>query len=294
MHGRHLSGTLVFVDGQQMLVDCGEGTQYQLQKAPFKPNKLSCILISHLHGDHWYGLPGLLSSLSLHGRKKELILVCPKDLPDLVRSIPGLLEEDLSYHLKFVSLGDGDGEVRIGRTIVRWEPLDHPVHCVGFRITESDTDGNLDVDKANKYGLFDFEDYKRLKAGESVFSDSGIEVAPSDVIVPGEKGRVFGYVLDTRPCDAAIRLGENADLLLHEATFTQELLDRAEATGHSTALEAATVAAKAGARRLLLTHLSARYKETDAVRDEARTVFDDAEVADELKLYEIDTKVYSL
>ena len=145
-------------------------------------------------------------------------------------------------------------------TKISWEQLDHQVFCVGFRITESDAGGNLDIDKANRLGLIDFKDYQKLKDGQSVFTDSGVEVAPSDVIVPGEKGRVFGYVLDTRPCEAAINLAKDADLLLHEATFLQDMQDRAEATGHSTALEAATVAVKSGARKLLLTHLSARYK----------------------------------
>lgn len=293
MHGRHMSATLIGVDDRQILIDCGEGTQFQLQHVRFKPRKLDAILISHVHGDHWYGLPGLLSSLSLHGRRRKLTLAAPAELHRALEVIPGLGPDDLAYELRRVVVDEKATTMTVGKSKVEWLELDHPVYCVGYRITESDGEGNLDVDKARQLGINDFGDYKRLKAGHSVRTTSGHTVAPSDVIGPGESGRTFGYVMDTRPCPNAVRLAQDVDLLLHEATFLEDMQDRAIATGHSTATEAAAIARDANAHRLLLAHFSGRYKDATVVADEARKTFASTEVAEELTRYDIVKHVYT-
>jgi ribonuclease Z len=254
MHGRHLSSVLVRAGTDQVIIDCGEGTQFQLRKCGFKPRRLKAILISHLHGDHWYGLPGLLASLSLSVRTQDLILVGPSDFT------------------------------------VRWLELDHPMYCVGYRLIEDDAEGNLRVLEARSLGISDVKDFQRLKSGDSVENKIGQVVAPSDVITPGAKGRVFGYVSDSRPCKNGVLIGQDADLLLHEATFLDDMKERAEATGHSTAIEAATIAMEANAKKLVLTHFSARYEDAVELVAEAKTVFANTEAVVELEPIEIDCR----
>ncbi len=287
MHGRHLSSVIVSVGKTQVLIDCGEATQFQLSKSNYKPSRLETILISHLHGDHWYGLPGLLASLSLAGRTKAITIVGPSALQSVLRNIPGLKSDELSYPIQFVSVENDTDQLDTKSFTISWLELEHAVFCVGFRITENDPSGNLNVAKANALGISDFDDYRKLKEGISVENKLGQVVAPSDVVTPGPKGRVFGYVTDTRPCENGVRLGMNADLLLHEATFLEDLRDRAEATGHSTAKEAATIAKRAAAQRLLLTHFSARYDNADDLVNEAQSVFPNTSAVDELEPIEI-------
>ena len=279
---------LVRIGSTEILIDCGEGTQFQLVEARFKPGRLSTILISHLHGDHWFGLPGLLSSLSLNGRKRSLLIVGPEDLEITLRNIPGLSEDDLSYPVDFVSTSQekpsllSDSGLRI-----EWAPLDHSVECFGFRIEEPDAAGNLNVNKAKAFGIDDFRAYQRLKDGESVGNKLGQVIKPSDVVSPGKAGRVFAYVTDTRPCENGVRLARDADLLFHEATFMNDMRERAYETGHSTAIDAAKVARDAGARRLLLTHFSARYRELESLAAEARSIFLCSEAAVELQTFPV-------
>ncbi|NND72299.1 MAG: ribonuclease Z [Rhodothermales bacterium] len=282
MHGRHLSSVLVRVGSTQLLIDCGEATQFQLSASRYKPGKLSTILISHLHGDHWYGLPGLLASLSLAGRTRRLQIVGPDELEGVLRRIPGLKEDELAYPIDFISTNSSDS-LNLKKGIrISWAALDHGVPCVGYRIEEPGGEGNLDVDKARSFGVVDFQDYQRLKDGQSVENKLGQEISPSEVISPGKPGRVFAYVSDTRPCENGIMLGRNAQLLMHEATFMEDMRSRAEATGHSTALDAARVAKQARAARLLLTHFSARYEDAEIVALEAQTVFPNTSAAVEL------------
>lgn len=281
-YGRHLSATALDLGSEWILFDCGEGTQYQLLRTPLRPSRLSMICITHLHGDHVFGLPGLLTSLSMSGRREPLRLVGPPGLFDALYAWPGV--QGVSFEIEEVPLSDPLTVSLVHNTAayrVAARPLDHRVFCAGYRWEEKPGPGNLDVDKARALGVTEWPDFRRLKDGESV-EVAGRTVAPADVLLPAPPPRSFAYLTDTRPCEGGRRLAQGATLVVHDSTFTDEHADRAVETGHSTAREAAAVARDAGAGRLLLTHLSARYDTPDPLVAEARTVFPQTEAATEL------------
>ncbi len=273
-----------------LLFDCGEGSQLRLLESDVKLSRVAAILVTHLHGDHFFGLVGLLATMSLLHRDTSVTVVGPVGLRGLVRTMPGLQPEELTFEIDFVELEHSHGRVMAlkGNDWRIWaSPLDHGVPCFGYRYQEQDRAGTLDVEQARLLGVKDPKDFGRLKAGESIELDGGGVVEPSAVMGPSRPGGIFTYVTDTRPCAAAVDLAENADILYHEATFAADLSDRAEATGHSTTLEAARIASEAGAKRLLLSHFSARYRRFEHLVAEARTIFPGSEAAEELSRYQL-------
>lgn len=164
-------------------------------------------------------------------------------------------------------------------------PILHSIPAFGYRIEEADAPGNLDVDKVRALGVVDFEDFRRLKEGESVQLDDGRMLNPEDVVTPVKQGATFAYITDTRACKGSLELAQNAQLVYHEATFLQDDLERAERTAHTTAAEAARVAKDAGAEKLIIGHFSARYDDTRVIVEEARSIFKNTEAAEELKRY---------
>ncbi|WP_412062193.1 ribonuclease Z [Rubrivirga sp. IMCC45206] len=283
---RHLSGTLVRREGRSVLFDCGEGAQLQLVRGGLTRGPLDAICVTHLHGDHLFGLPGLLTTLSLLERDTPLTVVGPQGIAGIA-SLPGVAA--IPYPLTFRELTDEDGAVVFeddGITIEA-RPLEHRVPCWGYRYQERERPGSIDGAAARAAGVTEGWQFEALKRGETVALADGTELAPDGLVGPPRPGGAFAYVLDTVPCDGGRALAREADLLLHEATFTQAHADRAEAVAHSTARQAAEVARDAGARRLLLTHFSARYAETDGLVAEARAVFPESEAAEELRRYEV-------
>jgi ribonuclease Z len=169
--------------------------------------------------------------------------------------------------------------------VVEARPIEHRIHTIGYRFQERDRPGKLDPEQAKMLGVTDVKLFGILKTGSPVTLEDGRTVRPEQVIGPERPGTSFAYVTDTRPCEGGIALARSASLLYHDSTFTSDLQKRAIETGHSTALEAATVAREAGAHRLLLGHFSARYIDANVLLDEARTIFQNTEVAEELKRY---------
>ena len=282
-HGRHLSAMALDLGGEWMLFDCGEGTQYQVQKTALRPSRLSTICITHLHGDHFFGLPGLLTSMAMNGRRERLRLVAPEGLFDLLFAMPGV--EGLPYEVEAVGLPDTLTRATVAETpgyAIEARPLEHRVFCAGYRWQQKPGPGNLDVEKARVLGVAGWPDFRRLKAGEAVQTAQGL-VRPADVLIPPPAPRAFAYLTDTRPCEGGRLLAREADLVVHDATFTDAHAARAVETGHSTAREAATIAREAGAKHLLLTHLSARIEVADTLLAEARSVFPDTSIATELE-----------
>ncbi len=285
----HFSATAVEMGQGLFLFDCGEGTQHRLLGASLRWSRLKTICIPHLHGDHYFGLPGLLSTLSLLRHEKPLLLVGPPGLKSFINSIPSRVPGDeLSYPVEFLELDHEAGcqEVYLSKfgQIVAY-PIEHSIPAFGYRIEEPDTAGNLDVDKAKSLGVNDFEDFRRLKEGEAVQLDDGSLLHPENVVTASKRGAVFAYITDTRPCEGGRELARDATLVYHEATFMQAELERAIKTTHATAMEAAQVAADAGAKKLVIGHFSGRYNDTDALVEEARQVFKNTEAAKELKRY---------
>ncbi|MBT8400084.1 MAG: ribonuclease Z [Rhodothermia bacterium] len=273
-----------------LLFDCGEGTQLRLLHSDVKLSRVGAILITHLHGDHFFGLMGLLATMSLLHRDTPITVVGPAGLRDLVQRMPGLLPEELTFEVDFNELEHGHGRIMVldGKGWrISASPLDHGVPCYGYRYEEEDLVGTLDVERARQLGVRNPRDFGRLKAGETIDLEDGTVVEASAVMGPSTPGGVFSYVTDTRPCPAAVDLALDADILYHEATFADELADRAEATGHSTTVDAARIALEAGAKRLLLSHFSARYRRFDELVSEARSVFPNSEAAVELSRYQL-------
>ncbi len=287
---RHLAALALVRQGRVLLFDCGEGTQFQLLRAGVKRSALEAIFITHFHGDHFYGLMGLLATVALLERAAPLTVVGPAGLEKFVRSIPGVRNQGLPFALDFVELCEGFEHAVVFETVayaVEARPLDHRIFTLGYRWQEKPRPGRLDVERAQALGVTDYRHYRRLKAGEAVTLDDGRVVPPEAVVGPPRPGVAFAYVSDTRPCAAGVALAAGADLLYHEATFGDDLAERAAETGHSTARQAAEVARRAGAARLLLGHFSARYKDPAPLVEQARAVFQNTEAAEELKRYKI-------
>ena len=287
---RHLSATLVRREGRSVLFDCGEGTQLQLVRGELTRGPLDAVCITHLHGDHLFGLPGLISTLALLDRPHPLTIVGPKGVTDVLRAIPNVDPGRLPFDLTTVELVEGDD----GRVVfedehvtVEARPLDHRVPCWGYRLSERARPGALDADAARAAGVPDGEAMGALKRGEPVTLGDGRRVTPDGLVGPEQPGEVFAYVLDTAPCDGARALAHAADLVLHEATYGDEYAERAAEVGHSTARQAAETARDAGARRLLLTHFSARHPDPAPLVAEAREVFAATDAAEELVRYEV-------
>ena len=287
---RHLSSTALRWEGRLLLFDCGEATQFQLLRAGLKHSHLDAIFITHLHGDHYFGLMGLLSTLALLNRIEPLTVVGPAGIAEIVQAMPGVRDDDLTFRVAYVELWDDLKREVVFDTkafTVEARPLDHRVFAVGYRFQEKMQPGRLDVERAQALGATDYRHYRALKAGEAVTLDDGRVVQPEAVVGPPRPGVSFAYVSDTRPCEAGVTLARSADLLYHEATFTEDFKANAVKTGHSTARDAADVARRAGAQKLILGHFSARYKDVSVLVDEARAVFQNTEAAEELKRYKI-------
>jgi ribonuclease Z len=286
--GRHLSACALQREGRVLLFDCGEGTQFQLLRAGVKRSRIEAIFITHLHGDHLYGLPGVLTTAALLDRSEPLTIVGPPGLQEIIRSLPGLQNDWLPFETRYVELEDGFEHAVVYERdgfVVEARPLNHRVFCAGFRFETTRRPGRVDAERAAVLGVVGPE-IGELVRGNAVRVGDRV-VRPEEVVGPERPGVSFAYCLDTAPCDGARRLAEGVDLLLHEATFTEALHERAAETGHSTARQAAETARDAKAKRLLLTHFSARYDTTDEHVAEARAVFENTEAARELEPYRL-------
>lgn len=285
MPNRALPAVALCHNGVITLFDCGEGTQFQLQRAGLSPHKITCICISHLHGDHFFGLPGLLASQTLMSRAAPLHLVGPLGLGEYLRTTQLLTGTRPSFELQVTEVTPEQEylALRLCKATLEIRPLDHTAFCLGFRFVEDDLPGKFYAEKANQLGIPEGPQRAALVRGEPVLLTDGRLVKPETVVGPPRRGRRVAYCVDTRPCISATLLAEGVDLLIHDGTFAQEEADRAHETGHSTARQAAEIAARAGARRLFLTHISARYVEdVSPLLSESRALFADAEVASDL------------
>ena len=274
---------LVRRGGEQLLIDCGEGTQRQLMRSTGLVD-LDAILITHTHADHVLGLPGLLKTFALRERERPLVIAGPPPLGRLLQDMRPLIGT-LPYDIE-LALGEG----HVGWTgegyEVRSVPVDHRVPAVAWVLSEADRPGRFDVERARELGVQPGEDFGVLQRGGAVTTEDGTVVQSTDVLGEARTGRRIVYTGDTRACAAVREAARDATLLVHEATFLQADSERAAATRHSTALDAALTAAAADVGMLALTHVSTRYT-PGMVQDEARTVFPDAFVARDFDLVEL-------
>jgi ribonuclease Z len=266
---RGLPAILLRAGGDRLLFDCGEGTQRQLLRSVGLPD-LDAVFLTHYHADHWLGLPGMLKTFDLRGREKPLTIYGPLGLRALFDSLRPVYGR-VSYPLAFKEL-DRHEEVRFADYTISPFPVEHRVAAYGYGFAEADRPGRFDVEAAAALGVEPGPDFGRLQRGETVGG-----VRPEQVIGPSRPGRRVVISGDTAPCQAVEAFAHDADVLVHEATFTEEERVRARETGHSTAAQAAEIAREAGVRLLALTHLSTRFFPRD-IREEARAIFPDTVV----------------
>ena len=266
---RALPATLVRRGGDRLLFDCGEGTQRQLLRSTGLV-ELEEIFITHFHADHVLGLPGMLKTYGLRGRDQPLSVYGPEGLENLFRGLRPMLGR-LPFELRLVELGPNDELVREGYRIGAFE-VDHGVRALGYAVVEDARPGRFDEGRARALGVEPGPDFGRLQRGEAVQGGED-EVHPDQVVGPSRPGRKVVLSGDTAPCEGAAAAAWGADLLIHEATFTEDEAPRARETRHSTARNAAELASRAEVALLALTHVSPRYGGRE-LREEARTAFD--------------------
>jgi ribonuclease Z len=266
---RGLPAILVRAGGDRLLFDCGEGTQRQLLRSVGLPD-LDAVFLTHFHLDHWLGLPGMLKTFDLRGREKPLTVYGPPGLEALFAGLKPLIGR-VGYPLHFHEL-ERHEEIGFDDYVVSSFPVEHRVPAFGYAFVEDDRPGRFDVETARRLGVEPGPDFGRLQRGETVGG-----VSPEQVIGSDRAGRRVVISGDTAPCQAVEAIADDADVLVHEATFTEEERVRARETGHSTARQAAELARDAGVRLLALTHLSTRYFPRE-IRDEARAAFPDTVV----------------
>ncbi|MDN3953576.1 ribonuclease Z [Sporolactobacillus laevolacticus] len=276
-------------DGDLWLFDCGEGTQRQILYTPVKLTKLTVIFITHLHGDHLFGLPGILGSRSFHGAESTLQLVGPKGLKEYVETSLRLSGTHLHYPIAINEI-ETEGKVyENAHFVVTASELDHGIKSYGYRITEKDQKGELLVDKLKEIGIPPGPIYKLIKEQDQVQLPDGTMLETAQFIGEKRKGRIVTILGDTRPCNAAELLARDADMLVHEATFRGDSERLAHDYHHSTSLQAAETARQALAKTLILAHLSSRYqkKEQTALLNEAKAVFPHTYLAHDLWDYQL-------
>ena len=289
---RHFTSAALLQDqanGRALLFDCGDGTQRQLLKAKLKINRIEAVFVTHLHSDHFMGLPALMSTMSLLGRYWPLTLALPKRLCEALERFPGTRSSDLLYPVHYVPIPEEETHLRVFENehlTVEARTLKHNTPTTGFRIEERERLGRLNVEKVLSFGVKD-RDRALLKKGQFVRGHDGCIVTPDMVLDSPPSPRVFSYITDTMPCKAGVQLAQNADLLIHEATFANGVESE---TAHSNSVEAATIARQANAKKLLLTHFGAslynKHRIENLVR-EAQQIFPATEAAEELKRYRI-------
>ena len=265
------------------LFDCGEGTQHQLLRSDLNISQVTRIFITHMHGDHMLGLMGLLATCGMTAHTRGIDVYGPRPLADYVREVSRRTQFQTNYPLEVHEVNEGllfeDDEYA-----VTCAPLKHRLPAFGYRVNEKDRPGHFDVERAQAEGIPSGPLYGRLKRGERVTLPDGRTFDGADFLGPDLKGRSVVYCTDTTYCRSAVELARDADLLIHEATFAEADEGLAIRSTHSTAAMAARVAQEAGARRLVLTHISPRYfpgNQTgpEELLQEARAVFADAELA---------------
>ncbi|NVJ46355.1 MAG: ribonuclease Z [Cytophagia bacterium] len=289
-HRRHHTSQLVSVEGKYYLIDCGEATQLQLKRYKLRAQRINNIFISHLHGDHYLGLMGLLSSMHLMGRNKSLDLYGPKGLQEIITLQLKYSDTVFNYEVNFHEIDTEKHQLIHEDELVTVHsiPLDHRISCSGFLISEKPKNRRIIREAIPED--FSVRNIIRLKKGEDVYSEDGkLLFKNEDVTLPPRQTFKYAYCSDTKYNESIIPIIEEADMLYHESTFLEEHMDRASTTYHSTAKEAATIAKKAKVGKLLLGHFSARYKDIEPLQEEAREVFEESYLAIEGEEFILDS-----
>jgi len=285
--GRSLPAVLLRRQGEQLMFDCGEGVQRQMVKAKVSFHRKIPIFVSHMHGDHVLGLPSLLQPMALLGSKRKMEVYGPERIVGLVECVRESLQFGLTFPVEIREIC-GDGVVCEEEDYtVEAVKSNHVVDGRSYAFVEKPRAGKFYPEKAKALGVPEGELWSRLQRGEAVELDGGKVVQSEEVVGSLRKGRKIVYSGDTRPFDGFVKFAAGADLVVHEATFDDALTEKAEVDGHSTPSQAAMQAKKAKAKKLVLTHISARYANADLLLEQAKKVFENVVVAEDFLVLEL-------
>jgi len=254
------------------LFDCGEGAQIQLLRTGLRLSRLRYVFITHLHGDHVLGLPGLLGTINLSRHEQRIDIFGPPGIARYVRDVSRATHFHPTFPLEVTEVEAGI-VLDTPEITVEARKLNHRVLAFGYALQEKPRPGRFDVQAAQRLGVPPGPLFGRLQRGEAVTLEDGRRIEPDEIVGPSRPGARFAYCTDTGPSDAARQLATGADLLIHEATYTEDMVEEAEMRGHSTAAGAARVASAAEVKRLVITHFSPRYDDVGPLLAEARAVF---------------------
>lgn len=270
------------------LFDCGEGTQQQMLETAFHPGKIERIFISHLHGDHLFGLPGLLCSRSMAGNPHPLTLYGPKGLREFTETSLCLSGSWTDYPLDIVEITAGE-ILDDGLRKVTAYPLEHPLECYGYRVEEHDKPGALDANALKAAGVTPGPWFQDLKAGKTITLNDGRTINGADYLAPATPGKAVAIFGDTAPCVGALALAKGVDVMIHETTLDTSMEEKANSRGHSSTRQAAMLAKEAGVGKLIMTHISSRYDETGCQRllAECRAIFPHTELAADFAVFTV-------
>jgi ribonuclease Z len=283
---RGLSSFVLNYEGELLMFDCGEGTQHQMIKAKIGFGRETKIFVTHLHGDHVLGLPGLIQTMSLLGRTKKLEVYGPRGLKEFLEAARTYIQFNLRFPLEVKEIGEGTVyKNKRYKVLARW--AEHSIPNLAYAFVESKKPGKFHPEKALELGVSKGPLWRRLQHGKKVKLKNGRIIEPSEVVEPPRPGIKIVYSGDTKPCRAVLRLAKDADLLIHECTFDDSLAEKAEVEWHSTPSGVAELAKKASVKNLILTHISARYKDSKVILEQAKKIFSNVRVAEDLMRIEL-------
>jgi ribonuclease Z len=271
---------------ESYLIDCGEGTQMQMSKYKIRRSKIGHIFISHLHGDHYFGLAGLLTSMSLLNRTQELHLHAPAALEEIINLQFKVADTHLSYPIHFHALAD-EGLILDGKRIkVYCFKVQHRIACWGFLFRQKKNPRKINAERARLYEI-PSAFFEKLQQGEDYINKKGTIIPNEEVTIPASIPKSYAYCADTIYDESLAEKVKEVDLLYHETTYLKDLPERAAARYHSTTIQAAAIASKAGVKKLLIGHFSSKYETLDEFLTEAVEVFENTELALEGVCYQI-------
>ena len=285
----HPTSQYLEINNRCFLIDCGEGTQTQIRKYKIKFSKIKHIFISHLHGDHFFGLIGLISTFSLLNRQTELHIYAPKGIKDIINLQLKLSKSWINYPLHFHELDSGTSETILEdeKVIVKTIPLKHRIYTNGFLFEEKKAERKLIIDEVKKHKEIEICDFQNLKNGKDFIKKNGEIILNKELTSDPPPVLKYAYCSDTIYFEKIIPLIQNVDLLYHESTFLEDKIDLAATTKHATAGQAAKIAEQAKVKKLLLGHYSSRYKDESLFLEEAKPIFKNTELSFEGKVVEV-------
>ncbi len=286
---RNVSSIAVKRGSEIIVFDCGEGTQRQFQQSNLSYMQISKIFITHFHGDHFLGIPGLIQTMQLNDREKPLHIYGPKGIVELTNQLLTLGYFRPSYRIISHEVTDGQ-EIKFEDYSISALKVSHNVPALAYCVKEFQRPGKFNKAKALKMGIPEGPLFSKLQKGQTIALANGEKVTPDMILGPSRKGRKIVISGDTKPCDQMIGFSEDADILIHEGTFDTRLQDIAKEYGHTTAAQAAEIAKKAGVEKLFLVHISPRYLDFHVLEDEARSVFPHSYVPKDFQEVEVKLK----